>query len=240
MSFHLDTGNCSSCTLLAVDDICTTDVAHHCNRSQIIYCCSGCRIVTNMCLVKGTVFEFSDDPVESRISFDAETLLITTASNINSSSCTLQTHRIGADGFTFSGPIQTCDLLVTKSEQAGVNTILTTTTFSPESATLADVVTVVDSEGGVRLYNLTSRRTLSYIPMNIQNDVLSISTTVQTDCLLVAILQPSRFYALRLNLISGELRESSWTGETLMLWYVDRSGVNIVQFQFKWDSNDRR
>ncbi|KAE9418362.1 hypothetical protein Angca_001979 [Angiostrongylus cantonensis] len=71
---------------------------------------------------------------------------------------------------------------------------------------------------------------------------------------MVAILQPSRFYALRFNLVSGlatvldnyyqsfyfsgELRQSSWTGETLMLWYVDRNGVNIVQFQFKWYSNN--
>ncbi|VDM53273.1 unnamed protein product [Angiostrongylus costaricensis] len=149
ISFHLDSGSCSSCTLLAADDSCTNGIGHHCNRSQAIYCCSKCGSVANFCHVKGTVFEFSDDLLESRISSDARTLLITTASHTNSSLCMLQIHRIRVDGFTFSGPIEICAFSASESELSGGGTILTTTTFSPESANLADILTIVDSEGGV-------------------------------------------------------------------------------------------
>ncbi|KAK5981129.1 hypothetical protein GCK32_009190, partial [Trichostrongylus colubriformis] len=57
----------------------------------------------------------------------------------------------------------------------------------------------------------------------------SLRYTISTTC--VAVL--SNYYET--FLFSGELRNFDWAGDTLMLWYVDRNGVNVVNFQFAWD-----
>ncbi|KHJ81654.1 hypothetical protein OESDEN_18658, partial [Oesophagostomum dentatum] len=49
-----------------------------------------------------------DQLVKSRISADGETLFLATASQVKSTSCAVQIHRVASDGSTFSGPIQTC------------------------------------------------------------------------------------------------------------------------------------
>ncbi|EYC44957.1 hypothetical protein Y032_0444g1563 [Ancylostoma ceylanicum] len=251
----LDTKNCTSCGLLSAEDSCLTPGASlSCSQSQVIYCCFGCPQAQNLCRVRNVLYEFSDQLVEARISDNGEKLLVTTASQVNTSSCAIQTHRIGSDGSSFSGPIRSC--YGQRSEGSGQDphsVALATTTFSINSAIAADVLTAMDSDGTVKLYNLSSDGTTASVPMKIEGDVLSVSTTVQGDRLLVAFLQSSRFYALRLNLVSGcvsvlesyyykfsyagELRDFAWAGETLILWFVDRDGVNIVQFQFKWDSD---
>ncbi|KAL6736335.1 hypothetical protein Aduo_006699 [Ancylostoma duodenale] len=252
---YLETKNCTSCALLSAEDSCLNPGATlTCSQSQVIYCCSGCSPAQNLCRVRNVLYEFSDHLIEARISTNGEKLLVTTASQVNSSSCALQTHRVGSDGSTFSGPIRSC--YGQRNEDSGKEphfVDLATTTFSPNTAISADMLTAVDSSGNVKLYNLSSDATAAYIPMKIEGDVLSISTTVQGNHLLTAILQSSRFYALRLNLVSGcvsvlesyyykfsyagELRDFAWAGETLIVWFVDRDGVNIVQFQFKWDSD---
>ncbi|KAK6738620.1 hypothetical protein RB195_020624 [Necator americanus] len=225
-----------------------------CDQSQAIYCCSGCPLVGNLCRMKGSLYQFSDLLVETRISADGDMLLLTTASLINTTNCALQTHRVQNDGSIFSGSIQRCyGSGEVKSEQDPNFVKIATTTLSPDSAGSASVLTAVDSSGNVRLHNLTSDTTLEYIPTKIEGRVLSISTTIEGDDLMVALLQESRFYAIRLNLISGcvsllenyyqnflysgQLRDFAWAGENLILWYTDRQGVNIVQFQFKWNSD---
>ncbi|RCN46919.1 hypothetical protein ANCCAN_07098, partial [Ancylostoma caninum] len=251
---YLDIKNCTSCALLSAEDSCLSPGASlSCSQSQVIYCCSGCTQAQNLCRVRNVLYEFSDQLVEARISTNGEKLLVTTASQVNSSSCALQTHRVGSDGATFSGPIRSCYGQQSEDSEKGPNFVaLATTTFSPNSA-ISDVLTALDSSGSVKLHNLSSDATAAYIPMRIEGDVLSISTSVQGSHLLAAFLQSSRFYALRLNLVSGcvsvlesyyykfsyagELRDFAWAGETLIVWFVDRDGVNIVQFQFKWDSD---
>ncbi|ETN72865.1 hypothetical protein NECAME_13703 [Necator americanus] len=251
----LDTNNCTSCSLLAADEKCLRQmVPLRCDQSQAIYCCSGCPLVGNLCRMKGSLYQFSDLLVETRISAEGDMLLLTTASLINTTNCALQTHRVQNDGSIFSGSIQRCyGSGEVKSEQDPNFVKITTTTLSPDSAGSASVLTAVDSSGNVRLHNLTSDTTLEYIPTKIEGRVLSISTTIEGDDLMVALLQESRFYAIRLNLISGcvsllenyyqnflysgQLRDFAWAGENLILWYTDRQGVNIVQFQFKWNSD---
>ncbi|WKX94894.1 hypothetical protein Q1695_011842 [Nippostrongylus brasiliensis] len=250
----LNFGNCSSCTVLEIDEKCFSSSNHNCEPSQVIYCCSQCPDTGGICQVKGVTFEFLDEMVESRVTSSNDGLLLSTASSSDSTPCAVQSHRIKADGSTFSGPIQSCFALSsdeTDQSKARYN-YLSTTTIQPDNATAADILTVVEPNGGVRLLKLTSHTTLGYVPMRITSKVLSISTTIQGDYLLVAFLQSSRFYALRYNLgsgciavlnnyyqsflFSGELQNFSWAADSLLLWYVYENGVNLVQFQFKWDA----
>nr|CDJ96871.1 Protein C13A10.1 [Haemonchus contortus] len=196
--------------------------------------------------------QFSDQLVEARVYSGATGLQLTTASQISTPSCAVQTHRIGADGSAFSGSIQSCRTTTLQNNSSQVKyAYLSSTTFNPDSAVSADILTMIDADGGVQLTQVSTSAVLTYLPMQIKNDVLSIASTVQDGHLLVAILQQSRFYLLRYTLstkcvsvldnyyqtflFSGELRNFAWAGDSLMLWYVDRGGVNIVQFQFKWD-----
>ncbi|KHJ91115.1 hypothetical protein OESDEN_09027, partial [Oesophagostomum dentatum] len=194
---------------------------------------------------------FTDQLVESRISADGETLFLATASQVKSTSCAVQIHRVASDGSTFSGPIQTCYRPEHDDSKQGMQfERVATTTLFPDLSTSADILTAVDTNGSVLLYNLTSDMLLAYLPARIEQDVLSISTTIQEDRLLVALLQQTRFCALRYNFASGcvsvlegyyqkfdysgELRDFAWADENLIMWYVDRQGVNVVEFQFKW------
>ncbi|XGW09621.1 hypothetical protein V3C99_011698, partial [Haemonchus contortus] len=246
----LNTSNCSSCTIMAADDYCFSAASNGCHQAKVIYCCTSCSYGANFCRVKGVLYEFSDQLVEARVYSDATGLQLTTASQISTPSCAVQTHRIGADGTAFSGSIQSCRTIQNNSSEVK-HAYLSSTTFNPDSAISADILTMIDADGGVLLTQVSTSAVLAYLPMQIKNDILSIASTLQDGHLLVAILQQSRFYLLRYTLstkcvavldnyyqtflFSGELRNFAWAGDSLMLWYVDRGGVNIVQFQFKWD-----
>ncbi|CAJ0605387.1 unnamed protein product [Cylicocyclus nassatus] len=249
---YLDTGNCTSCTLISVDDECLhSNATLSCDQTQAIYCCSECPKVDSMCRVKGVPYEFFGDLVESRVSIDNDALILTTASHLNSSNCVIQLHKMRSNG-SFSGPIQSC-YNAQDVEEDVLLTNVATITFSPKTAFSADFLVGLDSHGSIILYNLTYDTPVAHIPMGIQGDVMSISTTVQDDHVMVAFLQMSKFYALRYNLVSGcvsvlgnyyqkfdysgTLRDLAWTGESLIIWYENREGVNIVQFQFKWNSD---
>ncbi|KAK6014509.1 hypothetical protein OSTOST_20106 [Ostertagia ostertagi] len=262
----LDTLNCTSCTVLAADDRCFSATSNICYQSQTIYCCTNCTYGANFCRVKGVLYEFYDQLVETRVFSNADGLQLTVASQITSPSCAVQTHRIAANGTIFSGSIKSCQS--PHHQMSPKYAYLSSTTLDPDSAIYTDILTVIDSDGNVQLTNVSSSTALTYLPMRIkvnldflqnikenkvliQDSVLSIASTVQDGHLLVAILQTSRFYALRYSfntkcvavlnsyyqtfLFSGELQNFAWAGDTLMLWYVDRNGVNIVQFQFQWD-----
>ncbi|VDO44426.1 unnamed protein product [Haemonchus placei] len=261
----LNTSNCSSCSIMAADDYCFSAASNGCHQAQVIYCCTNCSYGTNFCRVKGVLYavrrfrflesgttghqrgfqllilklQFSDQLVEARVYSDTNGLQLTTASQISSPSCAVQTHRIGADGSTFSGSIQSCRTMQNNSSEVKY-AYLSSTTLNPDSAISADILTVIDADGGVQLTQVSTGAVLTYLPMKIKDGHL-----------LVAILQASRFYLLRYTLstkcvavldnyyqtflFSGELRNFAWAGDSLMLWYVDRGGVNVVQFQFKWD-----
>ncbi|VDO89402.1 unnamed protein product [Heligmosomoides polygyrus] len=199
----LDGSNCTACTILAADDSCFTGRYPRCDQAQTIYCCSGCPRVGNFCRVKGIFYGFLDQLVESRVFSNKGGLLLTTSSQTSTNSCSVQTHRVSADGTTFSGSIQSCPSSSSDQTSNVKYKSLSTTTLNPDNAISADILAVVDINGAVQLTNLTSNFELAHVAMDIKDGVLSMASTVQDGRLLVVVLQLSRFYILRYNLRSG-------------------------------------
>ncbi|KAK5982746.1 hypothetical protein GCK32_019586, partial [Trichostrongylus colubriformis] len=173
---------------------------------------------------------FSDQLVETRVFSDGSGLQLTTASQISSPSCVVQTHRVAADGTIFSGSIQNCQTTMEKESPSANYGYISSTTINPDSAISADILTVIDADGGVQLTNLSSHAALVYLPMKIKGNVLSVTSTVQDGHLLVAVLQSNRFYSLRYTISTTCVAVLSSYYETFLFSGTPQSNVRPLPY----------
>ncbi|UMM20644.1 hypothetical protein L5515_015841 [Caenorhabditis briggsae] len=252
----LDTWDCSTCQILKIRD----NVANL-GINEVIYCCSDCVGGVYHCSVRGFQFEIQDPPCEIQVLNNDDLYMMTWQASTCTLQTTMLN---GTDGFMQIGETSKCPNTTTPTKLLNpIQNLVTSSEFltgSLENGPSWVLDTVVSRKGDLVLFDIYQNLTnVVYYGMSVNGTngtdtgARVISTRIDDDIehQLIAVIYPTHFYVTRKNLQSGcvtiltdpgytEYRfggvfgGGAWIGDDLMLWFLERGGVNYATFQFKF------
>ncbi|ULU08750.1 hypothetical protein L3Y34_019753 [Caenorhabditis briggsae] len=229
--------------------------------NDVIYCCSDCVGGVHHCSVRGFQFEIQDPPCEIQILNNDDLYMMTWQASTCTLQTTMLN---GTDGFMQIGETSKCPNTTTPTKLLNpIQNLVTSSEFltgSLENGPSWVLDTVVSRKGDLVLFDIYQNLTnVVYYGMSVNGTngtdtgARVISTRIDDDIehQLIAVIYPTHFYVTRKNLQSGcvtiltdpgytEYRfggvfgGGAWIGDDLMLWFLERGGVNYATFQFKF------